>query len=70
MTLTFPTLAERALAEFHSSKRKTSISDIARRYHAQRTFTWPSTITYTFDDDTSIITSGRGRTYTIRTELP
>lgn len=69
--LEFPTLAEKALAEFNDSKETIALAKIAKRYSAdvEKSFSG-GVMTYTFDDDTSIITEGRGKSWTARTELP
>jgi hypothetical protein len=72
MTLTFPTIAEQVRDEFNNSSRTISIATLAKRRgaHITRSHFPTRTITYTFDDDTSLITAGTGRNHSVRTELP
>jgi len=72
MPLQFPTLAEQALDEFRTRPEGNSLATIARRFGAtvERTSTWPNEIIYTFDDDTSLKTTGRGKTHKVETLLP
>jgi hypothetical protein len=76
MTLTFPTIAEQVLAEFNSSTKTVSIATLARKRgaHVNKTHSyWMANkwmIIYTFDDDTSLITRGRGKSYRVETQLP
>jgi len=67
--LTFPTLAEQAVAEFHNATHTVSLATIAKRMGAMKYFEYPTT-TYVFDDDTSIEVSGRGPNHKIETFLP
>ena len=69
MPLTFPTMAEQAVAEFRNATRTASLARIARRRGAEVERKWDHTL-YTFDDDTSIEVRGRGRAYKIETFLP
>lgn len=68
MSLTFPTQAEQALEEFKSNSG--SLAKIAARRGATIERRWPSEIEYTFDDDTSLVTRGRGRAHQIQVLLP
>lgn len=72
MTLQFPTLAEQALDQFRKATKTVALATIAKKMGAdvERGGPTGSTLTYTFDDDTSIVVEGRGRNCKIRTELP
>lgn len=67
MKLEFPTMAEKAVAEFRT--RRVSLSTIARRMGAETVKGWEG-LTHTFDDDTSITVTGRGRAHRVETHLP
>jgi hypothetical protein len=69
-TLTFPTIAEQVLAEFRASTKTVALATLAKKRGADVTRTFEGEITYTFDDDTSLVTSGHGKAYKVRTELP
>lgn len=71
MTLQFPTEAEKVADAFRNSKKTVSIATLARHADKEvvRDFTGVRTI-YTFDDDTSLVVTGRGRAHTIETLLP
>jgi hypothetical protein len=69
MTLTFPTIAEQVKAEFQAATKTTSIATLAAKRGADKRKLWDG-IEYTFDDDTKLITRGRGSNHTIETELP
>lgn len=70
MTLQFPTMAEKALAEFHNSEKTVALATIAKRMHADVEKPFTGGMTYTFDDDTSIVVEGRGKSWKAHTELP
>ncbi len=70
MTLTFPTQAEQALAEFRSATKTVSLSTIAKRRGADREHEWPNTIIWTFDDDTSLVVTGRGQAHKVEVMEP
>jgi hypothetical protein len=71
MTLTFPTIAEQVLTEFNSSTKTIALSTLARRRKAEITRSFfSSAIIYIFDDDSSLITTGRGKSYKVSTQLP
>lgn len=66
----FPTDAEKALANW--DKRR-SFSSFCRKLGATIERNWTSTglqIEYIFDDDTRVVTTGRGRSWKARSELP
>lgn len=72
--LTFPTIAQQVLAERVAGKttKDRSIARLARkRKNVQivKSFTG-GRIEYVFDDDTAIITHGRGKSYRIEERLP
>ena len=70
--LQHPTMAERFVARARA--QHCSISKLSRtaavRTTIEREDLWPSIVQYTFDDDSSIRTSGHGRAYRIETLLP
>jgi hypothetical protein len=71
MTLTFPTIAEQILFEFNHSTKTVSLATLAHRRGAHISKArWEGRITYTFDDDTSLVTKGRGKSHKVWTELP
>lgn len=77
MTLSFPTLAEQALAAFRAAKlehKTVSLREEARKRGGTpdetRSFTQSSTITYVFDDDSTLMITGRGRHHCYETQLP
>lgn len=70
MTLQFPTLAEQALAEFHAATKTVSLAKIAQRMGADVAHKWPAITTYTFDDDTSLVVTGRGKAHRVEAQLP
>jgi hypothetical protein len=71
MTLTFPTIAETVLMEFNSSTKTISLATLARRRKPEIIHSfWTGTTIYTFDDDTSLITTGRGKSYKVTAHLP
>ena len=69
MTLTFPTIAEQALAKFRSAKKTTSLVTVAKHMKADVERRRDCTI-YTFDDDTGLIVTGRGRAHKVEVTLP
>lgn len=70
MTLKFPTMAEVALTEFNESRKTVALATIARRMGADVEKPFEGGMIYTFDDDTSIVVEGRGKSWKARTELP
>lgn len=68
--LQFPTLAERTLTAFRTATKTVSLAKLARKAGAQVTRQWPSIVTYTFDDDTSLVVTGRGRQHRVEAHLP
>lgn len=69
MTLTFPTMAEKALREFRHAKKTVSLAIVAKRMGADAEKQGNRTV-YTFDDDTKLVVSGRGPSHRVETELP
>lgn len=71
MTLQFPTMAEKALAEFTESTKTVSIATIAKRMGATvEKDAWTGKRSYHFDDDTTLVTSGAGRAFKAEAFLP
>ena len=68
--LAFPTQAEQCKTAFLSATKTTSVATIAARMKASREKSWTGAITYTFDDDTTLVTTGAGRAHTITCHLP
>jgi hypothetical protein len=68
--LQHPTIAERVLADWRNRNRTTSLVKLAERQGAERRDIWPSTIEFTFDDDTTLTITGRGRGHRVETGLP
>lgn len=69
MTLTFPTAAERTLAEFHATTKTVALARLAKRAGAFTERGWDK-LEYVFPDDTRIVVKGRGKSYTATAELP
>lgn len=69
MPLTFPTLAEQALAEFRSATKTISLATICKRRGAEKFFQYPVTI-WTFEDDTSVEVYGSGKAHKAVARLP
>ncbi len=69
MPLTFPTMAEKALRKFRHATKTISVAVIAKRMLADVERQRGRTV-YTFDDDTRLVVTGRGRSHSIETELP
>jgi len=72
MPLQFPTLAEQALTEFRTNPQGASLAGLARKRGAtiSRQAFPNASITYTFDDDTSIRTTGVGKSHKAEALLP
>ena len=74
MPLTFPTLAETTLSAWKEHPKTISLVTFAIRHGAERlderTFDNPSAIRLVFDDDTSLLITGRGRSQQVSVELP
>lgn len=68
--LTFPTIAEQVVAEFHSATKTTSIATLAKKRGADVEKSFDAGTTYRFDDDTSITLKGTGANHKIETHLP
>lgn len=69
MPLTFPTIAEQVLTEFNSATKTTSIPVLACKRNAEVIRDWTRTV-YTFDDDTSLVVTGRGKQHRVEALLP
>lgn len=69
MPLTFPTMAEQAVKMFNTSPRTVSLAKICESMGAERTDVYPVT-TYTFEDDTTVTVTGRGRAHKVETHFP
>lgn len=69
MPLTFPTQAEQVLAEFKTAAKTVSLATIAKRRGADVMRDWQQTV-YTFDDDTSLVVTGRGKAHRVEVRLP
>lgn len=69
MTMTFPTMAERAIAEWRARTRTTSFNTIAKRYSAFQDHN-STAIEWIFDDDSIARITGRGKAYKIEAQLP
>ena len=67
--LTFPTIAEQVLEEFRSRKAQ-SLAAAARKRKPHINKRWPAVVVYTFDDDSSLEVSGRGKNYKVEAKLP
>ncbi len=71
MTLQFPTIAERTLHAFQSATKTTSLATLARKAGAEvERYSFPLVTIYTFDDDTSLVVTGRGKSYRAEARLP
>jgi hypothetical protein len=71
MSLTFPTIAEQVLFEFNHSTKTVALITLARKRGAEVTRSYMTgNLIYTFDDDTSLIITGRGKNYKVRAQLP
>ncbi|SCW50011.1 hypothetical protein SAMN02927924_00963 [Sphingobium faniae] len=75
MPLTFPTLAEQAIAAYEANDRKGSFNKIALKMGAFRDDDprgnkgWPMII-WVFPDETTVEVHGRGRSYKLVAETP
>ena len=68
--LTFPTDAEKVIAEFKAKTRTTSVRKFAFARGATLAHEWPRVQVYYFPDDTTLRVSGRGRSHTMEAFLP
>lgn len=66
MKIQFPTMAERAIADW---KRKESFARFAKKRDAFVERTWEGW-EYIFPDDTRVVVRGTGRNHKMRAELP
>lgn len=69
MPLQFPTLAEKCLAEWQRRKKTTSVNQVALSHGATRDDDF-GRIVWVFDDDTSLVITGRGKFHKVTVELP
>ena len=71
MALEFPTMADRAIADFEGATKTVSLVVIAKRHGGERDRKAPdNSIVFRFDDDTALVIEGRGRGHRYRAELP
>lgn len=72
MTLQFPTMAERAIAEWKVLPTTKPFERIARGYGATREDHgfFPHVIEWVFADDTTVTSVGRGSKHKIESHLP
>lgn len=73
MALEFPTIAEQALAEWNAKHVLGGVGRIAKRIGADVERRWDRdglVIEYTFDDDTSLRCTGRGKQHKVEAMLP
>ena len=73
MTLSHPTLAEQVVAAKKAATKTVSVVKIARKLGGVATHRWDArglTITYTFDDDSSLTVRGRGKYHQMEAHLP
>ena len=68
--LTFPTLAEQAVSRWQAAAKTSSLAKIAARLGGERHDSWPCVIEFTFDDDTVLRITGRGRSHKYETLYP
>jgi hypothetical protein len=66
--LAFATIAEQVAAEFRDATKTASIATLAKKRRAEVERTFDGRTTYIFDDDSSLITTGRA--HNIETHLP
>ena len=75
MSLTFPTLAEQAIAAYNAAGRRGSFNKVALKMGAFRDDDpignegWPM-IVWVFPDDTTVEVHGRGKSYRLVAETP
>lgn len=69
MTLTFPTMAERAVARFRDSTKTISVSVIATEMGAEKKYRGTTRV-FTFDDDSVLEATGTGGSLRLETFLP
>lgn len=68
--LTFPTQAEKCLANWKATKKTASLVKMAKKAGAFRDDEWPSKIVCVFPDDTKLEITGRGRAHSVEATLP
>ncbi len=69
MPLTFPTIAERTLAEWQAAPGTNSLNKFAIRNGGKRDDEYGRIVWY-FDDDTSLAVVGHGKGHQVTAELP
>lgn len=70
MPLTFPTEAEKALAEFRAPENVKSLATIATRRGAETASQYPGVIIYIFEDNTALEVTKRAGQVIYKTFLP
>lgn len=74
MALEFPTMAEQALAEWNATHVLGGVGKVAKRFGTvdvdRRWEGLGLVIEYTFDDDTSLRCTGRGKAHKVEAMLP
>lgn len=69
MTLQFPTMAEKAVAEWRSRNKTKAFNTVALAHGATRDDE-NGTVVWVFDDDTRVVVKGRGKNHSLECELP
>lgn len=69
MTLQFPTIAERAIADWQSQSVTIPFEKIAKHYGGSKSYDGCN-IEWHFDDDTTARITGRGSNYRLEALLP
>lgn len=67
--LTFPTIAQKALAQWERRRKTTSTTVIAQPFNGERDDSW-NRIEWVFDDDMRLCIEGLGKAHKIWAELP
>jgi len=67
--LTFPTQAEQVVSAFQAATKTVSLSLLAHKAGGERSDRG-TTLIYTFDDDSSLEITGRGKAHRYETFLP
>lgn len=67
--LSFPTQAQQCLAQFNEAVSTVSIATLAKRMGAEAEQTATTRI-YIFNDDTSLVVTGRGKSHSVQVTLP
>lgn len=72
-SLSFPTIAEQAVAEWKACTRTTSFETVAKRHGSEKQIFHDfggKQIKWYFDDDSRATARGRGRSYKLEAHLP